>query len=268
MFFVLELWFFASGGDGNDWVRFLFPFGCFFVIAPLMANLFQLNKEIRKWVTDNDTRGILQPWILKHGKTLYAITILAGSAFSAVELCDSHLFQLSIFCLNIPQRQKQIFKNKRIFSIVLLENIPQFCLQLIYLLFINTSAGTNIAFIAMIFSVASVILTLFEYNTKKFVFESEFLMVIKFKVESKEIQNMSIKTFSQRVSNKRNQVNHDLSKILSVNYHLIEQLKPISCSEGALIACHVRTDIQTSTAMDALQTAIVSQRLQKVCSIN
>ena len=61
-------------------------------------------------------------------------------------------------------------------------------------------------------------------------------MVIKFKVESKEIQNMSITEFNPGISNKRNHVNH----------HLIEQLKPITCSQDALFACHVRVLIWKS----------------------
>ena len=48
------------------------------------------------------------------------------------------------------------------------------------------------AVIAMIFSATSVWLTLFEYNTKRFAFQSEFLIVIKFKVKS-------IKKFNQRI---------------------------------------------------------------------
>lgn len=33
------------------------------IVLPVFANLFELNKEITKWTTDNDTTQILQPWI-------------------------------------------------------------------------------------------------------------------------------------------------------------------------------------------------------------
>ena len=227
----------------------------------------QLNKEIKRWITDIDTRQILQPWIESYGKILYLLTILSGSAFSAVELCDSHMFQLPLFSLDIPQRQKQTFKNKRIFSIVLLENIPQFCIQVSYLLLID-SKNDNIALIAMCFSVLSIILTLFEYNTKKYVFESEYLMIVKFKVDSSIIKAMTSKEWIQQVANNRSCIKNEIAKTLNISYYHVEQLKPIRYPQGALITCHVRADImfvQATKAMDALQESILVGRLQKVC---
>ena len=255
-----------NGEEENDsWIGFMFPFCCLFLILPMMANLTQLNKEIKKWITDNDTRHILQPWILKHGKGLYLLAIISGSAFSAVELCDSNLFQLSFFSLDLPLRQKQIFKNKRVFSVVFFENIPQIALQIVYLLIVdNGSSSNNIAVISMCFSLLSVILTLFEYNTKKFVFESEYLMVIKFKVDSPFIQNMSASEFRQQISNKRILVNHELAKILNISYLLVEQLKPTVCAEGVLITCHIRCDVPPISAMTGLKKAIATNRLPQV----
>ena len=141
----------------------MFFFSCLFIIAPVVANLKQLGKAMKEWAIDGDTRMIMQPWLRDHLHSLYIISIISGSAFSAIELCDSHLFQLSLFSMNLPKRQKQIFKNKRIFSVVLLENVPQFCLQVIYLLFFaesknnNGSTESNIAFVAMFFSVLSLL---------------------------------------------------------------------------------------------------------------
>ena len=275
IFFVIELWLAYNDeidiqGENEMWLQFLFIFGCFFIVAPITANLFQLNKEIKGWITDNDTKRILQPWIVRHGKIFYLLTIITGSAFSAVELCDSHLFQLSLFSLNIPSRQKQIFKNQRVFSIVLLENIPQFCMQVIYLFVINTNNNTdnnntNIVFISMTFSVLSIVLTLFEYTTKKFVFDSEFLMIIQFKIDSKEIQNMSGKQFDTRIGNKRKDISVALSKILRIQLHNIEQLKPVYCREGASITFHIRFEEQLDpkTAMNELEESIDSQILNK-----
>ena len=264
IFFVIEVWFSTQATESSDWLFLMFILGCLFVLLPLIFNLFQLNKSIREWIIDYNTRNILQPWILQYSKTLYLLSVLTGSAFSAIELCDSHLFELSIFSLNIPKREKQMFKNKRIFSIVLCENIPQFCLQLIYLLFVNNN-NNSITIVAMSFSILSIIITLFEYSTNKFVFESECLTIIKFNIESRKIQKMKPKQFNKQIANKRNDINHELAKILSVNYFHVEQLKPTVCSQGAAITCYIRSELQASVAMNEIHNAIQSHRLQRVC---
>ena len=236
----------------------------------MIANLHQLNREIKLWVTDGDTKQIIQPWVREHVKTLYIISVISGSSFSAVEICDSNLFQLKAFSMNLPLRQKQHFKNQRVLSIVLLENIPQFILQLIYMIFLirdkDVSSQSGIVIIAMVFSILSIVVTLFEFRIKKFVFDSEYLMIIKFKLESIAIQSMSKNQFDQTFVNKRKVISSELSKILEVNYDEIEQLKPTWCKQGAQIVCHVRSDAQfinPRKAMDELETAIKSGRLPR-----
>ena len=250
----------------------LYGLGCLFLISPIVVNIIQLQKAIDKWTKDNDTRAIISPWIASYGKILYLLTIITGSAFGAVELCDSHLFQLEVFSLDLPKRHKQVFKNQRIFSIVLLENIPQFILQLIYLTIFTTNVSTNnseayITVIAMFFSVMSIILTLFEYSSKKMAIESEYVMIITFKIESQGIRIMSKNQFQKTIVNQRNDITYQISKILNVDYYQMEQLKPIRCDQGVLITCHIRSDIsiiQTGDAMNKLQNSVETHRLPQV----
>ena len=268
VFFVVTVWVSVE----NLLERLILVFiGSLFLIVPVNVNLFQLRREIEKWTNDSDTRMILYPWIKVHASRLLSLCLLSGSAFSAIELCDSHLFQLPIFSFNIPQRQKQVFKNQRIFSIVLLENIPQFFLQLIYLLFFVNSNSTdfesNITFFAMFFSVLSVILTIFEYNTKKFLLESEYLTIVKFKLDSVFIRNMKANEWKKNILNKRGAIPHELSKMLGISYEQMEQLKPIECLEGAQIIVHIRSDIEfveTSKIMNEIEKSISNKKLAKV----
>ena len=60
-------------------------------------------------------------YIQKHIKLIYFITFICGSSFSAVSLCNSYLFQLDTFSMGLSRKQMAIFRNKRIFSVVLLE---------------------------------------------------------------------------------------------------------------------------------------------------
>ena len=64
------------------------------------------------------------------------------SAFDAAELCDSHLFQLKIFSLDLPKRINKYLK-VNVF-LVLLANIAQFILKLMYLTIFTTNINTNI----------------------------------------------------------------------------------------------------------------------------
>ena len=97
------------------------------VLVPLLINFVQLHNAIQLWVTDVETKRIVQSWIQKHLRALYAMSIIFGSAFTAVAMCNSNLFSLSIFDMGLNRRQKALFKNQRLYSIILFENVPQEC---------------------------------------------------------------------------------------------------------------------------------------------
>ena len=92
-----------------------------FIIIPIFSNFYQLHTAIQSWVTDVDGKRLVQAWIQNHLRALYAISILFASAHTAVEICNSNLFYLSVFNMGLNRRQKALFKNQRIFSTVLLE---------------------------------------------------------------------------------------------------------------------------------------------------
>ena len=99
----------------------IFIFSLLFLIVPIFTNFAQLHKAIQEWVTDIETRRVVQAWIQLHLRSLYAMCILFGSSFTAIEVCNSNLFHFPIFNMNLNRRQKALFKNKRIYSSVLLE---------------------------------------------------------------------------------------------------------------------------------------------------
>ena len=114
--------------------------------------------------------------------------------------------------------------------------------QVNYLLFIDSNSN-EIALIAMCFSMLSVILTLFEYSSKKFSFESKYLMVLRFKVDSSVIRSMTQKEWKENVSNKREYINNYIVKVLNIDFNNVEQLKPAMYTQGAIITCHVCADV-------------------------
>ena len=104
-----------------DGLSILFLASLVFIIVPVTANILQLQKEIKKWISDVDTKEIVPSWLQEYARFLYFLTIVTGSAHTGVLLCNSNLFGLNVFDMGLNRRQLALFKNKRVFSIVLLE---------------------------------------------------------------------------------------------------------------------------------------------------
>ena len=251
MFFIGQTW--------SSWIRhsddeilFLLCILCsLFLITPVSINLLQLQYEIRyKW-TKNDvyTKLIVQPWLTTNIRFLYLLSIISGSAFSAIELCNSNLFQWPIFYMNLPRMNRQIFKNKRLYSIIIFENIPQLALQIIYsIIMTNKYNGYNynvtfVTIFATIFSFLSILLTLCEFSTKNYLLNQERKLFVKFKIDSGTIQKYSRKNFIYKIEYKRYRVSNEIARILSIDFNYIELLKPIPCNQGAMLIFHIRTDV-------------------------
>lgn len=131
MCFLVHVSFGAWDSDSYSLGFWIFGFCCLFICLPVIVNVIQLDREIRtKWMEDEYIKRIIKPWMTFHIRALYVVCILSGSAFSAIEFCNSNLFQWEMCYMNLPRHSKQVFKNKRIFSVVLLENVPQLALQL------------------------------------------------------------------------------------------------------------------------------------------
>ena len=126
--FAAQLWILSFNEYYNNDTKFelnsvsyitLFIISISFIIIPLIINVFQLNKQIKVW--SNDRQSDVHSWIQSRIKLMYILTFICGSSFSMISLCNSHMFRLRIFSMGLSSKQLAVFKNKRIFSIVLLE---------------------------------------------------------------------------------------------------------------------------------------------------
>ena len=93
----------------------LFGFGAVFIILPSICNLIQLHNEIQVWVDDIYSKHTVQAWIRSHLRFLYLIAIFFGSAFAAIDICNSNIFHLPMFNMGLNQTQRAVFKNQRIY---------------------------------------------------------------------------------------------------------------------------------------------------------
>ena len=102
------------------WKLVIFITSVTFIVAPIFTSYVQLYKSITIWLRDIETQRTTKSWMQMHLQSLYTLSILFGSAFAAIEICNSNLFHLSVFNMKLSRRQKAVFRNKRMFSTVLL----------------------------------------------------------------------------------------------------------------------------------------------------
>ena len=63
-----------------------------FVIIPCFLNVFVLIKSQRQWTQDNSIKYTISRWLLRYNKKLIFLTLICGSAFAAIDLCNSRAF--------------------------------------------------------------------------------------------------------------------------------------------------------------------------------
>ena len=64
---------------------FYFLLSIMFIIVPIGLNLYQLNRSIKTWVRDTETREVTSLWIHKYLSLLYFVSIISASSFTAVK---------------------------------------------------------------------------------------------------------------------------------------------------------------------------------------
>merc|ERR1712176_1148719 len=141
----------------------IFYLSILFIVVPAFTALFQLFFYARKhWMEQNNVRRYIQ----NYATVLLASSIVCGSAFATIPLLNSYLFKLPVFNMGLTDRELKKFGTKRVYSIVLLENLPQICLQA-YFLWTAESENNGIAVSSMILSFVSIIVSIMAVALEK-----------------------------------------------------------------------------------------------------
>ena len=93
-FFIIQIWFTQPQPSADlELVKYiLFIFALSFVCIPVFVNVLILHKEVTKWVHENESRDVIESWLLKYLKVLYIGTIVSGSSFGTVRMLNTNLF--------------------------------------------------------------------------------------------------------------------------------------------------------------------------------
>eukprot|EP01083_Nonionella_stella_P166877 559323_1 len=179
-----------------------------FIIFPITYSIIQLVMKSRKWwETDDDIRS----WWTDNSKVLYLLSICTGSSYTAVEIVNCNAFQLDVFTMGLKKPQRIQFNTKRVYGIVLCENIPQVGIQIWYL----TTVGLDLtALLSIIFSLISIVTATLTICTQKILIRNQEFEKISFHISGEEIV--------PSVSNKIKGIKSKIGLLLGISRKLIE----------------------------------------------
>ena len=133
-----------------------------FVIIPWGLNLRQLLRSQKEWAQDEAIKYAVTRWLMKNNKKLIILTVLCGSAFAAIELCNSRAFGRcsSFYNMGLTERHLKKFHGTRIYTTILFENVPQLIIQIWY--FLARNDLDIVAALAFLSSVASIFIAMID----------------------------------------------------------------------------------------------------------
>ena len=241
----------------------LFFLSLTFIILPLTLNVIQLYFELSKWQNDVILKQTqVKQWINTNVKLLYFLAVMSGSSFSAISLCNSHLFKLKVFGMGLPRYYQSLFQSKRFLSIVVCENLPQLLIQAIVLvLSIQDGKNTNgllITIFAMIFTIVSIILSSVEFAFASRNLKSGSIMSIEFTIESIALAKLNMMKFNSKiVFSNCLKLRHIMSKRLHIPMDQIDRLLPLQVSNGVVFRFIIDIDpVQCDPIIAAMNNAV------------
>ena len=148
----------------------LFWGSSFCTIVPYLFSCIGALYWMERWRNKQEQTDRLKNYLSKH-ESFFAIIVIGSGFYPAVDLLRSKVFYNNKFNLPLKQDEYFLLKNLKFLNIVLFENIPQFIIQIIYIITrsrddSNGNSITPIVFLSMIFSVLSIILVLFSQSSR------------------------------------------------------------------------------------------------------
>ena len=123
---------------------------------------------------------------------------------------------------------------------------------------------TPITTFAAIFSMTSIVLTLFEYISARVLLRSETIIIIKMQLIWQQVADLNANSFN-KLQNLRKPICFELAKIIDVDYRSIELLLPFQTRDGVSLTFHIRGDIVQ--ASDVTQKIDDDQKSGHLCKV-
>eukprot|EP00483_Globobulimina_turgida_P005990 UN06000 len=154
------------------------------------------------------------------------------------------MFNLSFFDMPLTKNQLLSFRYKRVYSSVVLENIPQLFIQVWYIFHSSSSITfSGIVAVSMLFSVISIVIAVISMATQKKISYSQDSVNIQFDATGKCIIG-NIK----RCKNRTKKIRSDISAVLGVTSNLLEITRPEQIPNG--IKLNMNIFVSNTRAID------------------
>ena len=153
---------------------------CFiFIFLPWIVNLMFLIKTKRQWAKErvdysSKQIGGIGPqkvdalakssisttkWLNKYSSILVILCMISGGTTASLKVVNSNLFGLKQFDMGLPKYKQDQTSRHKLWLTIVLENLPQIIISTLYAT--NLAEFDTTVFVALISSVASVVLALF-----------------------------------------------------------------------------------------------------------
>eukprot|EP01083_Nonionella_stella_P282047 959928_1 len=190
------------------------------------------------------------------------MALMTGSSFSAVALLNSYLFQMELFDMGLTDKELKRFNTRRIWSVVVLENMPQLILQTVYFIVQGGSLfDYPITLSSMVFSVVSIIISLMSLTMERTINKTQRTVTVSMDVTGECVE---------RASSKCRTMNYKLRKLLAptlgVDWNVIEVVKPYYVSGGLAldIIVYVNRTAKNTDYGNLLNEANTKGKLPKI----
>ena len=137
-----------------------------FVIIPYFANI-KASLGIRQEIIDLNIENTYR-WFATNSGFYGALVVCSGGAYASLAFISSKLFGMSIFNCGLTARDLSTFSSMRIFYNLLLENVPQLVIQILFIVSYDRSyTDTVTLYLAVISSVLSIGVSSLSYAFQK-----------------------------------------------------------------------------------------------------
>ena len=128
---------------------YLFVISFCLLAFPLIFNVWWLVKNQHRWETDIAVGPRLNGWLRRWRPYLFGGTILSGSAFGTVNLCNSNMFGYPLFRMGLKTRLQDQFDSKRLWIVVAIE--VELCFVVIFFFFSWRALVSFLIFLFVLF---------------------------------------------------------------------------------------------------------------------
>ena len=140
-----------------------------FIMQCIIAIKFVLQWKYKRSNINDDSQRLLS-YLKKYEILIYLSTMFAGF-YNSIDLFKSQIFYKKYFLFPLKTKEYDQLRKYRFVNVIMLENIPQLILQLIYIFTINNGGSgvsniSPIVFISMTLSILSIIFAIVKESAR------------------------------------------------------------------------------------------------------